>query len=205
MKSVKLPQPVSITLALFVLLTLLMVATRGHHFASLNHLPSASTAIFFIAGMYLRNMKAFWFFYLLTIGLDLASSYSRGYLGDCLTPSYPALVVSYGLMFVGGYWAKPQWRQSSAGLSSIKVAATLFIVGSIAFFISNGSYYAFSGNFASLSWQEYLARVEKYYASAVTKPVFYVVIAVAIDFVGSCLLRQQKVIAKFNAKESAKL
>ncbi len=200
MKSVKLPQSVSITLALFVLLTLLMVATRGHHFATFNHLPSASTAIFFIAGIYLRQVKAFWFFYLLTIALDLGASYYRGQFGDCLTVSYPALVFSYGAMFAVGYWVKPGWQQRNFALAVSKVMAGLFIASSLAFFISNGSYYAFSGNFSPLSWSEYLTRVERYYPNAIARPVLYVAIAVAIDFVVSRLLRQQRVISKLSAK-----
>ena len=103
MKSVNQKSPVSLLIAVFALLTLLMLATRTHHFASLNHLPSASIAIFFLAGMYLRNMKAFWFFYILSVTIDLASSYYRGQFGDCITTSYPALVLSYGAMFAVSY------------------------------------------------------------------------------------------------------
>lgn len=183
MKSVNQKSPVSLLLAVFALLTLLMLATRTHHFASLNNLPSASIAIFFLAGMYLRNIKAFWFFYTLSITIDLASSYYRGQFGDCITTSYPALVLSYAAMFTVGYYSKPNWQQNIWQINIIKVALALFVASSIAFFISNGSYYTLSGKFPELSWAEYGTRVDKYYFKSISNPVFYVISAVVIDYI----------------------
>lgn len=159
-----------------------MLATRSHHFSSLNHLPSASIAIFFLAGMYLRNIKAFWFFYILTLTIDLASSYYRGQFGDCITTSYPALVLSYAAMFTAGLYTRPNWQQSTWQVNIVKVALGLFMASSIAFFISNGSYYAFSGKFPDLSWAEYASRVDKYYFKSISNPIFYVISAMVIDF-----------------------
>ncbi len=182
MKSVNQKSPISLLAAVFAILSFLMLATRTHHFASLNHLPSASIAIFFLAGMYLRNMKAFWFFYTLTLVIDLASSYFRGQFGDCITTSYPALVLSYAAMFTAGYYTRPNWQQSAWQNNIIKVALGLFVASSIAFFISNGSYYALSGKFPELSWAEYATRVDKYYFRSISNPVFYVISAIVIDF-----------------------
>ena len=182
MKSVNQKSPISLLVAVFAILSFLMLATRTHHFASLNHLPSASIAIFFLAGMYLRNMKAFWFFYTLTLVIDLASSYFRGQFGDCITTSYPALVLSYGVMFAAGFYTKPNWQQSAWQNNIIKVALGLFVASSIAFFISNGSYYALSGKFPELSWAEYATRVDKYYFRSISNPVFYVISAIVIHF-----------------------
>jgi len=188
MKSVNQKSPISLLLAVFAILTLLMLATRTHHFASLNHLPSASIAIFFLAGMYLRNIKAFWFFYILTITIDLASSYYRGQFGDCITTSYPALVLGYAAMFTAGFYSRPNWEQSAWQINIIKVALALFFASSAAFFISNGSYYALSGKFPVLSWAEYASRVDKYFFKSISNPVFYVVSAIVIDFTVSHFL-----------------
>jgi hypothetical protein len=182
MKSVNQKSPVSLLIAIFTLLTVLMLATRGHHFSSFNHLTSASTAIFFLAGMYLRNIKVFWFFYILSVTIDLASSYYRGQFGDCITTSYPALVLSYGVMFTVGFYSRPNWQQSAWQTNIVQIALGLFIASSIAFFISNGSYYALSGNFPELSWAEYAKRIDKYYLKSISNPVFYVISAVVIDF-----------------------
>jgi len=203
MKSVNQKSPVSLLIAVFALLTLLMLATRTHHFASLNHLPSASIAIFFLAGMYLRNMKAFWFFYILSVTIDLASSYYRGQFGDCITSSYPALVLSYGAMFVVGYYSKPNRQQNSWQINIIKVALALFIASSIAFFISNGSYYTLSGKFPVLSWAEYATRVDKYYFRSISNPVFYVISAIVIDFTVSHFFTDKAINTSSTASESA--
>ncbi len=37
-----------------ITLVLLLIGTRGHHFATLYDLPGASWAVFFLAGVYLR-------------------------------------------------------------------------------------------------------------------------------------------------------
>ena len=203
MKSVNPKNNVSLLLAVFALLTLLMLATRTHHFASLNHLPSASIAIFFLAGMYLRKTSAFWFFYVLSITIDLASSYYRGQFGNCITTSYPALVLSYGAMFVVGYYSKPKWQETSWQINIIKVALALFIASSIAFFISNGSYYVLSGKFQDLSWAEYATRVDKYYFRSISNPVFYVISAVVIDFTVSHFFTDKAINTSTTAGESA--
>ena len=198
MKSVNQKTPVSLLLAVFATLTLLMLATRTHHFASLNHLPSASIAIFFLAGMYLRNIKAFWFFYILSVTIDLVSSYYRGQFGDCITTSYPALVLSYAAMFAAGFYSRPNWEQSAWKINIIKVALALFVASSIAFFISNGSYYTLSGKFPVLSWAEYASRVDKYFLKSISNPVFYVILAIVIDFTVSHFLVKKAI----NANDS---
>lgn len=181
MKSVNTQYSNSIFIGVFITLILLMLATRTHHFSSLHHLPSASIAVFFLAGMYLRKISIFWFFYLLSVGVDLGSSYFRGQFGDCITTSYPALVLSYGVMFMVGYYTKPNWQQSSLFNNALKVALGLIVASSIAFFISNGSYYTLSGKFTDLSWAEYATRVDKYYFRYLSNPVVYVICAFVID------------------------
>jgi hypothetical protein len=174
--------PLPILIAIFSMLTLLMLATRTHHFSSLNNLPSASIAVFFLAGMYLRNIKMFWAFYILSVTIDLASSYYRGQFGDCITTSYPALILSYAVMFTAGSFTKPNWQKNTWQINIIEVALALFMASSIAFFISNGSYYTLSGKFPNLSWLEYAARVDKYYVKSISNPIFYVISAIVIDF-----------------------
>ncbi|XQW85009.1 hypothetical protein ACOYR1_18090 [Thalassotalea piscium] len=182
MKSTNLKLSLNSLLSLFLLLTFLMVATRGHHFSSFSQLPSASTAIFFIAGMYLRSLKSFWFFYILSIVIDLTSSYIRGEFGSCLTVSYPALAFSYAIMFAAGYYSRANWVKQSSLFNVAKISFALVIASSFAFLISNGSYYVFSGNFPELSWAEYTTRVVKYFSRSFSNPIFYVVVAIAIDW-----------------------
>ena len=182
MKSTNLKYPLSALASIFLLLAFLMITTRGNHFSTFNDLPSASTAIFFLAGMYLRSIKSFWFFYILSITIDLSSSYFRGSFGDCLTASYPALAFSYAAMFAVGFYVKADWAKQALIINLAKIAIGLFVASSIAFFISNGSYYTLSGKF-DLSWAEYATRVDKYYAKSVSNPIFYVSSAIVLDWV----------------------
>ncbi len=172
---------------LYLLLAALMLATRTHHFSSLNALPSASIAIFFLAGMYLRSLSSFWFFYLLSIAIDLGASYARGQLSACLTPSYPMLVFSYAAMWATGYYLHPKWTTFASSIFSVTfIVPGLVIVSSLAFFISNGSYYALSGKFPTLTLIEYSTRVEKYYLGYITNPFCYVAIGLCFDY---CLVK----------------
>lgn len=191
MKSDELKRSQLYTIGIIVVLSLLMIATRGNHFSTFNNLPSASTATFFLAGMYLRNIKGFWFFYLLSIGVDLASSYSRGSFGDCLTTAYPALAFSYAVMYGFGRFARADWQQQTLVSNVLKISIALMVASTIAFLISNGSYYVLSGHFGELSWAEYTTRVSKYFFNSVSNPIFYASCAIVIDFGINRLFRNE--------------
>lgn len=182
MKSNSTISPLTTSIPVFALLTFLMLATRGHHFDTFALLPSASSAIFFLAGMYLRTLKSFWFFYLLSIVIDLSLSYSRGQLSSCLTTAYPALALSYAAMFAGGFYSRANWLNKSTLLNILQISSALFIASTIAFFISNGSFYLLSGYFTDPSWSEYILRVQKYFFRSTSNPIFYVASAVVIDW-----------------------
>ncbi len=191
MKSTATKYPLSILASIFLLLAFLMITTRGNHFSTFNDLPSASTAIFFLAGMYLRSIKSFWFFYLLSITIDLSSSYFRGSFGDCITASYPALAFSYAAMFAVGFYVKADWAKQQLLLNLAKITLGLALASSVAFLISNGSYYVLSGKFNPLSLAEYAARVDKYYLKSISNPLFYVGAAIVTDWVISHFFTQK--------------
>ena len=70
------------------ILVLLMAVTRGHHFASLNHLPGASWAVFFLAGAYLRPLWVFPALFLEAALLDFAAISWSGVSSFCVSPAY---------------------------------------------------------------------------------------------------------------------
>lgn len=192
MKSTHTKLSLQIIVTIFAILTFLMLATRTHHFSAFNQLPSASIGIFFLAGMYLRSIKSFWFFYILSIVIDLASSYYRGSFGSCITTSYPALAFSYAAMFAAGFYSRPNWQHNPAVMNIIQVVIALFVASSIAFLISNGSYYLLSGKF-DISWAEYTSRVNKYYFRSISNPIFYVTSAIAIDWVATRFFQKKAI------------
>ena len=164
------PMTRSSQILLIVLLTVLMLLTRSSYFDWASVLPSASLAIFFLVGFYLRSYLSFAVF----AGLAYAIDYwvlivsSEG----CFTPAY-------GFIF-GGYfliWGSAKWVSQCYEITRLKDGIKLFAVALVsisgAFLISNGSFYAFSGNFSELSLLDYSARVVHYYFTYLTDPLIY--------------------------------
>jgi hypothetical protein len=176
--------------SIFIILSTLMIMTRPYHFSSALHLPSASLAVFFLGGFFLKTSKTFWGFFALSVSIDLASSYARGAFGDCITVSYPFLVVGYFALWQSGKWCFFTVKQDNIALAISKNFVGLFIASSIAFFTSNASYYFISGKFPDLSWLQYSSRVAKYYLPYIQSPFLYVAVALAIY----CLFSQIKLL-----------
>lgn len=149
--------PILITSAL----VLLMAATRYHHFGDALRLPDASLAVFFAAGFYLRRL---WPLALL-LGeaalVDYLAITVGGTSGWCVTPAYGFLIPTYAAMWLGGRWYAR--RHALAWAAAIPLVVALAASGSLAFLISNGSFYLLSGRFPDLSWTQYAERVARYY------------------------------------------
>ncbi|GHF77817.1 hypothetical protein [Thalassotalea marina] len=180
-------------LAIGSLLLVLMLMTRGNHFMSSVNLPSASIAVFFLAGLYLSRISAFWFFYITSIVIDLSVSYSKGDFGSCITNTYPLLAFSYGAVFYAGRLLSVSVATGLSTTLALKTLLVLFIGTSVAFVISNGSYYWFSGNYVEPNWQEYTERFAKYYPSYILRPLYYVVPALLIHWTFSTIRIKQQI------------
>lgn len=166
------------TLAISLALAALMLATRYHHFGSALHLPDASLAVFFLAGFYLRPAWLFPF-YLLEAGLIDYLAIMLGGVSDwCVTPAYGFLIPTYACLWYGGRGCA---RRGDTGLTALLPIAGALIVGvSLAFLISNGSFYLFSGYFADLSAAEYAMRIARYYPPYLGSALLYAGLAVVL-------------------------
>ncbi|MBI3778285.1 MAG: hypothetical protein HY274_05150 [Gammaproteobacteria bacterium] len=172
-------------LVIFILLALLMAATRYHHFGSALHLPDASLAVFFMAGFYLAGVLAFPVL-LVEAGLIDYLAITVGGVSDfCVTPAYGFLIPAYGAMWFAGRWAagKVQMRWQSL----LPLFGALFVATSIAFLISNGAFYMLSGRFPDLSWAQYSERVAKYYPPYVAWAFFYVAFAAFVHWAAATI------------------
>ena len=126
----------------FLLLALVMAATRLHHFSVI---PDASWGIFFLAGFWLRG-SARWafplliaeavlvdFFVITGAGLDFWTHY-------CVSPAYWTMPVYFGALWFGGSWLAR--HQSGLNLSTLSLAAVALVVSEmLAYLVSNGSFY----------------------------------------------------------------
>jgi len=140
-------------------LAVLMLVTRFQHFGSSINLADASLAVFFLTGLFL-SWRWFPVFALLAAGIDYAAISWAGVSDYCVTPAYAFLLPTYAAMTFAGQWAR---RYRALGIADLAPLATAAALGGVAAFaISNGSFYFFSGNFAGLSYADYLVRTAHY-------------------------------------------
>lgn len=168
-------------------LTLLLIATRGQHFATLHSLPGASWAAFFLAGVYLRPVWVLPAMLTFVWGLDFAphllsgaslTEIVRGSQAFCLTPAYVFLLPAYGALWFAGRWYAGRYRFEWRTLAPLG-AATL-LGAAICELLSSGGFYFFSGRFAEPSLAEFAARLVTYFPRYLQSLAFYVGITAVV-------------------------
>lgn len=169
-----LPTQVLVGLALVVL----MACTRGQHFASVDALPSASWAVFFLAGALLRPM---WMFPLLFLEASLLDfgSLAAGTISDwCTSPAYWALVPAYGTLWLGGNLYARLHRERWSTVPRLTLVLIATAVG--AYLFSKGGFYFFSGRYPDATLAGFAARIPQYFPPALGTLAGYVGAAFAL-------------------------
>lgn len=159
-------------LAVFVLL---MIATRFHHFGTALHLPDASMAVFFLAGLYLRRHLAFVGFMVLAVTLDWAAISYAGVSDFCVTPAYSFLLPAYATLWYGGRWYAGRLQATAVSMAGMLGVA--LVAASVSFVISNGSFYWLGGRYAEPHFAEYVARLWQWGPMFVRTTMAYVAVA----------------------------
>lgn len=140
---------------IFLLLSALMLLTRFHHFGDNLHLPDASWAVFFLAGLWLRKWHFFAFYCAQTVIID-ALAVQAGTSSFCVTPAYLFLLPTYAALWSAGRFSQSRKLHEKLLLCAASTA--------LAYAISSFSFHAFSGYFASLSFADYLQNTIQYLA-----------------------------------------
>lgn len=154
-------------------LVALMAATRMHHFGSTLHLPDASLAVFLLAGFLVASPLLFGALLLEAGALDYVAITQLGVSDYCATPAYWFLIPTYAVLwFAGRYYARIH-QHSLRSLGTF--AGIAFAAVSVAFLISNGAFYVFSGRYPDMSLAEYSARIAQYYVPYLTSAVVYLI------------------------------
>jgi hypothetical protein len=168
-----------------LILALLMLATRFHHFGSALSLPDASLAIFFIAGIYLRPA---WFFGLMVAEAGIIDyvAIANGADGWCMSPAYVFLIPTYACLWLAGRWYAR--RHHNMWRTLWPLSSALLLSTGLAFLISNASFYLLSGRFPDLSWTEYAARVAQYFPPYLLSACIYVTAAAALHVLVTALV-----------------
>jgi hypothetical protein len=164
-------------------LILLMAATRYNHFGSSVALPDASYAVFFLGGLFLGRMRGGWVILaLLLLEAALVDYYAinfRGVSSWCVTSAYGFLVFAYAALWSVGRWYAPRHNLKVQSLFGLLAAAA--VAGSLAFVISNVSFYLLAGYFGSMGVWEFASGVAQYYGSYVEVTVIYIGCAVILQ------------------------
>lgn len=159
-------------------LLFLLITTRGHHFASLHHLPSASWAVFFLGGLYLGRRGYFALLMASAVALDLIAVTWGGVSNFCVTAAYPALLAAYGALWGGGMVVAYLGRNahSNSARLALFTPAALCLLASFALceLISSGCFYLFSGYFNDHSLTEFGQRLIAYGPRNLTSMLWYV-------------------------------
>lgn len=159
-------------------LAALMICTRGQHFASVDALPSASWAVFFLAGALLRPMWTLPAFFVLSSLLDIGSLAAGTITDWCLSPAYWALALAYAALWLGGHLHARLQRGSWSDVPRLAVA--LVITASVAYLLSKGGFYFFSGRYPEPTLAGFVARIPQYYPRALGTLAGYVGVAMAL-------------------------
>ena len=168
-------------------LAALLAMTRGQHFASVDHLPSASWAVFFLAGLLLRLRWAFPALFLEAVALDFAALWSGAVSDWCLSPAYWLLVPAYGALWFGGRLCAARPAQGLTRLALL--AATLLVSAFLAHLISSGGFYFFSGRYPEPTLAAFVERIGWYFPRSLANLALYVSLAAILQLGLSALFK----------------
>lgn len=161
-------------LAIGIALALLLAVTRGHHFSDIN-LPSASWAVFFLAGALLPARWAFPALFLEAVALDLAAVTWGGASNWCLTDAYWLLLPAYVALWFGGRTHARLHRDAWFSLASL--LACVLASSLVCHLLSSGGFYFFSGRYPEASLAGFLPRIATYYPQSLQALALYVGLA----------------------------
>jgi hypothetical protein len=161
-----------------LLLAFLMLATRGHHEITPVHLPDASWAIFFLAGLYLRPRWLFAGFFLLAAGMDYVAITWGGVSSFCVTGAYLFLIPAYGALWYAGRSYNSSTELSHRDLLPL----AFFALGGTLMceLISSGGFYFFSGRFVDTNLSEFAGRLVDYLPGNLFNQALYLGLAALV-------------------------
>ncbi len=155
----------------------LMLVTRGKHFGSEFNPPDATLAIFFIAGVYLRHIAYPALLMAFAILIDYFAI-RNGVSGWCITPAYLFLIPTYLTMWFGG---KTFSSLDVASISNgLALGTQLFVCSAMAFTISSGGFYLFSGYYSEPTVAEFMRRTVQYSPSYIRNIFIYTTLAIVV-------------------------
>jgi hypothetical protein len=156
-------------------LALLMVVTRSHQISLQYHFYDASSAIFFLAGMYLAPRRVFIALCMLAAAIDWTAINAGGISNICITPAYAMLLPAYASLWAAGRWYKQHHRDTLMTL--VPLFASAAAASFIAELFSSGGFYFLGGQFADVTLAGFIPRLVEYFPSMLRTMLMYVSLA----------------------------
>lgn len=181
-------------IGIFLLLALVMMTTRLHHFGML---PDASWGVFFLAGFWLRGSTrwAFPLLIALAVLVDFFVITSTGlnfWTHYCVSPAYWFMPVYFGALWFGGDWLAR--HQVGLRLATLSMAAVSLVVSqAVCYLISNGSFYWLSPTIPlPRSFANWFVNLGDWYAPFLATTALYVGIGAVLHVMVSLLVRAMR-------------
>jgi len=165
---------------LIFVLSAIMWLTRGHHMASLTHLPDASWAIFFIVGFYFSSFAVITLFLVQAFLIDYLVLTQVGIGQSCFTIAYSFLLPAYLALWFAGKWFSKRYALNLAGFKNLVLAAVSGII--VCELISSGSFY-FMNVPGAASLSEFMGRFALYLPHALLITMSYLIVALVAHLV----------------------
>jgi hypothetical protein len=184
------PASTGFRLAILIALTLLIVATRSHHFGAV---PDASWAAFFAAGFYLRGDVRWAFPWLMAVAVvvDVLVTRASGigfWDSYCVSLGYGFLLPAYFSLWAGGAWLRG--LQPQAGSAARRLGALLLaLVASVALChaFAQGGFYWLSDVVAEPTVAGWLSNYGHWLLPYLRTAAIYVALIAAVHLAGAAL------------------
>jgi hypothetical protein len=156
-----------------IALVALLAVTRIGHFGGIATPPDASLAVFFLLGLWVASAR--W----LVVGLLAAAAtdalaIAQGASSYCVTPAYPLLIPTYGVLWTAGRAICVYGTRWHGWMRGLVLSVALLMSTAIAFLVSNASFYALSGYFEAMPAGAFARAVSPYFRPYLTGAAAYV-------------------------------
>jgi hypothetical protein len=127
--------------------------------------------VFFFSGLFFNRLPLFIFLLVEAALIDYVAITQFGVSNFCVSSAYIALIPTYAAMWLAGDYCKKYKALTRSEMYAQFVI--LFLATSLAFLISNGSFFLFSGKAGVISWTHYLQGISLYYPPYVSSTLLY--------------------------------
>jgi hypothetical protein len=165
-------------LTIGLILAGLLAATRGNHVATISQLPSASWAVFFLAGVYLRPAWVYPALFAEAAALDtlavLTGKAGAAHLGLTMV----SLFIGYAVLWLAGQWYARRHRFRPQTL--LPLAGSALVGAFVCKIFTSGGFYFFSGETADPTIAAFAVRFAKSFPGNLETLAMYVGVALLL-------------------------